>query len=75
MENRTPVEVEMRKIKFFEAKILNKNTNSVFEVLVNKDLKELQDSVNVWLRCGKYSLASLDMVEREQVLINSLIKF
>ena len=75
MENKTPVEVSINKVKFFEAKILNKNTSQVSEVLIDKDLKQLQNSINIWLKCGKYSLASLDMVEREQVSIESLVKF
>lgn len=75
MENKTPVEVTINKVKLFEAKILKKSTEQIFEVLIDKDLKNLQNSINIWLKCGKYSLASLDMVEREQVSIESLIKF
>jgi hypothetical protein len=75
MENKTPVEVSINKVKFFEAKILKKSNEQIAEVLIGKDLQELQSSINIWLKCGKYSLASLDLVEREQVVIDSLIKF
>lgn len=70
MENKTPVEVSINKVKFFEAKILKKSTEQIFEVLIDKDLKNLQNSINIWLKCGKYSLASLDMVEREQIIVD-----
>jgi hypothetical protein len=70
MENRTPVEVSINKVKLFEAKILKKSTEQIFEVLIDKDLKNLQNSINIWLKCGKYSLASLDMVEREQIIVD-----
>lgn len=70
MENKTPVEVTINKVKLFEAKILKKSTEQIFEVLIDKDLKNLQNSINIWLKCGKYSLASLDMVEREQIIVD-----
>lgn len=70
MENRTQVEVRIEKVIFFEAKIINKNTLNIAEVITNKNLKELENSVNIWLKCGKYSLTSLDKVEREQISVS-----
>lgn len=69
MENKTAVAVNIKLVTFFEAKIINKNTSQIVEVVTNKDLKEIESTVNIWLKCGRYELASLDKVERQQIAV------
>lgn len=69
MENRTPVEFKFEPVLFFEAKIIKKGNSPLFiqKTIISKNLKEVELEVNIWLKCGNYSLLSLDRVERQQI--------
>lgn len=70
MENRIPVDFKLVPVVFFEAKIIRKDTEQVFETITKKHLGELQSDVNIWLKCGKYSLLSVERVERPQIQLS-----
>jgi hypothetical protein len=70
MENRTPVEIKLVPVTFYEAKIISNKTQELFQTITKKHLGELQSDVNIWLRCGKYSLLSVERVERQQIQLS-----
>ena len=69
MENRTPIDFKFEPVAFFEAKIAKKGDNYV-KVLTYKNPRELELDVNIWLKCGNYSLLSVERVERQQISLS-----
>jgi len=69
MENRTPVNFDFVPQFFFEAKIAKKGDDYV-KVLTYKNPRELELDVNIWLKCGNYSLLSVERVERQQISLS-----
>ena len=76
MENRTPVDFKFEPVTFFEAKIAAKRIGadsgylSVVKTITSKHLREVEMDINIWLKCGNYSLLSVERVERQQISIS-----
>jgi len=70
MENRTPIDFKFEPIFFFEAKIAQKGYVLPFKVITSKNLREVELEINIWLKCGNYSLLSVERVERQQISLS-----
>jgi hypothetical protein len=70
MENRTPVDFKFEPVAFFEAKIAKKGDNLPFKTITSKHLREVEMDINIWLKCGNYSLLSVERVERQQISLS-----
>jgi hypothetical protein len=68
-ETRSPVKFGFKTIFFFEAKIARKDEDSVFKILTTENIRQLENDINIWLKCGNYKVLSIDKVERQQVSI------
>lgn len=71
MENRTPIDFKFVPESFFEAKIAKKGDNLPFKTITSKNLREVELDINIWLKCGNYSLLSVERVERQQISLGS----
>lgn len=67
MENRTPVNFKFEPVFFFEAKIAKKGDDLATRTITSKNLREVELDINIWLKCGNYSLLSVERVERQQI--------
>jgi hypothetical protein len=63
---RTKIEMKKEQKVFYEAVFVNKETGYV-HTFIKDTVKQLQDTVDTWLRCGKYELKSAEKVERVMV--------
>lgn len=70
MENRTPVGFKFVPITLFEAKIAKKGYDLPFKVITSGNLREVELDINIWLKCGNYSLLSVERVERQQISLS-----
>jgi hypothetical protein len=74
MENRTPVDFKFESVFFFEAKIAKKGDrrgdNVPVQIITSKNLREVELDINIWLKCGNYSLLSVERVERQQISLS-----
>lgn len=70
MENRTAIDFKFEPVTFFEAKIAKKGDDLPFKVITSKNLREVELDINIWLKCGNYSLLSVERVERHQVSLS-----
>ena len=70
MENRTPIDFKFVPVAFFEAKISKKDNHETFKTITSKRLGELESEINIWLKCGNYSLLSVERVERHQIQLS-----
>lgn len=70
METRTPIDFELVKTTFYEAKIAKKGYDDVFRTFTSKHLGEIEQDVNIWIKCGNYSLISVEKVERPQIRLS-----
>lgn len=70
MEKRTPIDFKFEPVAFFEAKIVAKNHGAVVKTITSKHLREVELDVNIWLKCGNYSLLSVERVERQQISLS-----
>jgi hypothetical protein len=70
MENRTPVDFKFEPVTFFEAKIGQSKSSLPIKTIISKNLREVEMDINIWLKCGNYSLLSVERVERQQISIS-----
>lgn len=70
MENRTPVDFKFEPVFFFEAKIGAPCKALPVKTITSKNLREVELEINIWLKCGNYSLLSVERVERQQISLS-----
>ena len=70
MENRTPIDFKFVPTTFFEARISKKDNQETYKTITSKRLGELEAEINVWLKCGNYSLLSVERIERHQISLS-----
>lgn len=70
MENRTPVDFKFEPVFFFEAKIGAPYKALPVKTITSKNLREVELEINIWLKCGNYSLLSVERVERQQISLS-----
>lgn len=68
-ETRSPVNFGFKTIFFFEAKIARRDEDTVFKVITTENIRQLENDINIWLKCGNFKVLAIDKVERQQVSI------
>lgn len=68
-ETRSPVNFGFKTIFFFEAKIAKREEDAVFKVITTENIRQLENDINIWLKCGNYKILSVERVERQQVTL------
>jgi hypothetical protein len=68
-ETRSPVNFGFKTIFFYEAKIARRNEDAVFKVITTENIRQLENDINIWLKCGNFKVLAIDKVERQQVSI------
>jgi hypothetical protein len=61
------ISYETTEVELYEAVIIENESKKVATTIIKENLASLENAINVWLSCGKYSVLNIEKVQRQQV--------